>query len=69
VIKLLVIDDDLLMTQALASGLANQEFESIQTANNASEAMKKFRTFKPDVDLEGQSPPPSRPFGSLCWLI
>jgi two-component system nitrate/nitrite response regulator NarL len=51
VIKLLVIDDDLLMTQALASGLANQEFESIQTANNASEAMKKFRIFKPDVCL------------------
>ena len=51
VLKLLVIDDDLLMTQALASGLANHDFESIQTANDAAEAMKIFRVFAPDVCL------------------
>ena len=48
-IKVLVIDDDSLMTKALASGLSNYGFDRIQTANSASEAMSNFRSFKPDV--------------------
>lgn len=49
--KLLIVEDDSMMLQALASGLAASGISNVETANSASLAMQKFRSFKPDVSL------------------
>ena len=49
--KLLIVEDDSMMLQALSSGLAANGISSVELANSASMAMQKFRSFKPDVSL------------------
>jgi DNA-binding NarL/FixJ family response regulator len=50
-VKLLIVEDDSMMLQALASGLAANGINNVEIANSASLAMQKFRSFKPDVSL------------------
>jgi DNA-binding NarL/FixJ family response regulator len=50
-VKLLIVEDDSMMLQALSSGLAANGISSVELANSASMAMQKFRSFKPDVSL------------------
>jgi len=49
--KLLIVEDDSMMLQALSSGLNANGISNVEVANSASIAMQKFRTFKPDVSL------------------
>jgi DNA-binding NarL/FixJ family response regulator len=49
--KLLIVEDDSMMLQALSSGLVATGISSVEIANSASIAMQKFRSFKPDVSL------------------
>jgi len=49
--KLLIVEDDSMMLQALSSGLMANGISNIEIANSASLAMQKFRSFKPDVSL------------------
>jgi DNA-binding NarL/FixJ family response regulator len=49
--KLLIVEDDSMMLQALSSGLIANGISNVETAKSASIAMQKFRTFKPDVSL------------------
>jgi DNA-binding NarL/FixJ family response regulator len=49
--KLLIVEDDSMMLQALSSGLIANGISNVEVANSASIAMQKFRTFKPDVSL------------------
>ena len=49
--KLLIVEDDSMMLQALSSGLVANGISSVELANSASIAMQKFRSFKPDVSL------------------
>jgi DNA-binding NarL/FixJ family response regulator len=49
--KLLIVEDDSMMLQALSSGLVANGISNIEVANSASIAMQKFRSFKPDVSL------------------
>ncbi len=49
--KLLIVEDDSMMLQALASGFVANGISNIEIANSASLAMQKFRSFKPDVSL------------------
>jgi DNA-binding NarL/FixJ family response regulator len=49
--KLLIVEDDSMMLQALSSGLVANGISSVEIANSASIAMQKFRNFKPDVSL------------------
>jgi len=50
-VKLLIVEDDSMMLQALSSGLVANGISSVELANSASIAMHKFRSFKPDVSL------------------
>jgi DNA-binding NarL/FixJ family response regulator len=50
-VKLLIVEDDSMMLQALSSGLVANGISSVEIANSASIAMQKFRSFKPDVSL------------------
>jgi DNA-binding NarL/FixJ family response regulator len=49
--KLLIVEDDSMMLQALSSGLMANGISDVETADTASIAMQKFRSFKPDVSL------------------
>lgn len=49
--KLLIVEDDSMMLQALSSGLIANGISDVELADSASLAMQKFRTFKPDVSL------------------
>jgi DNA-binding NarL/FixJ family response regulator len=49
--KLLIVEDDSMMLQALSSGLVANGISNVEVANSASIAMQKFRSFKPDVSL------------------
>lgn len=49
--KLLIVEDDSMMLQALSSGLIANGISDVETANTASIAMQKFRSFRPDVSL------------------
>lgn len=49
--KLLIVEDDSMMLQALSSGLIANGISNVEVANSASIAMQKFRSFKPDVSL------------------
>jgi DNA-binding NarL/FixJ family response regulator len=49
--KLLIVEDDSMMLQALSSVLVANGISSVEIANSASIAMQKFRSFKPDVSL------------------
>jgi DNA-binding NarL/FixJ family response regulator len=49
--KLLIVEDDSMMLQALASGFAANGIDNVEIANSASLAMQKFRSFKPEVSL------------------
>jgi DNA-binding NarL/FixJ family response regulator len=49
--KLLIVEDDSMMLQALSSGLVANGISNVEVANSASIAMQKFRSFKPDVTL------------------
>jgi len=50
-VKLLIVEDDSMMLQALASGLMANGISNIEIANSASLAMQKFRSFRPNVSL------------------
>jgi DNA-binding NarL/FixJ family response regulator len=50
-VKLLIVEDDSMMLQALSSGLIANGISNVEVANSASIAMQKFRSFKPDVSL------------------
>jgi DNA-binding NarL/FixJ family response regulator len=49
--KLLIVEDDSMMLQALSSVLVANGISNVEIANSASIAMQKFRSFKPDVSL------------------
>lgn len=49
--KLLIVEDDSMMLQALSSGLIANGIDEVEVADNASGAMRLFRTFQPDVSL------------------
>lgn len=49
--KLLIVEDDSMMLQALSSGIIANGIKDVEIANSASIAMQKFRSFKPDVSL------------------
>jgi DNA-binding NarL/FixJ family response regulator len=49
--KLLIVEDDSMMLQALSSGLVANGISNVEVATSASIAMQKFRSFKPDVSL------------------
>jgi DNA-binding NarL/FixJ family response regulator len=49
--KLLIVDDDSIMSQALASGLTQYGITGIEVAQSASDAMKVFRISRPNVCL------------------
>jgi two-component system nitrate/nitrite response regulator NarL len=50
-VKLLIVEDDSMMSKALASSLATHGIEEIRTANSAALAMQLFKGFNPDVCL------------------
>jgi DNA-binding NarL/FixJ family response regulator len=50
-LRLLIVEDESIMSHALATSLKNFGLSSIETANSASTAMQIFRTFQPDVCL------------------
>lgn len=49
--KLLIVEDDSIMAQTLASSLKNFGLKEIQVVKSASEAMRIFRIFQPNVCL------------------
>jgi len=49
--KLLIVEDDSMMLQALSSGLIAHGISDVEVADSASVAMRTFRTFRPDVSL------------------
>lgn len=49
--KLLIVEDDSMMLQALSSGLIANGITEVEVADSASVAMRLFRTFRPDVSL------------------
>jgi len=50
-LRLLIVEDESIMSQALANSLKNLGITQIETANSASQAMQLFRTFSPEVCL------------------
>jgi DNA-binding NarL/FixJ family response regulator len=50
-LRLLIVEDESIMSQALANSLQNLGISQIETANSASQAMQLFRTFNPEVCL------------------
>jgi DNA-binding NarL/FixJ family response regulator len=50
-LRLLIVEDESIMSQALANSLQNLGISQIETANSASHAMQIFRTFNPEVCL------------------
>jgi DNA-binding NarL/FixJ family response regulator len=50
-VKLLIVEDDSMMLQALSSGLIANGITEVEVADSASVAMRLFRTFRPDVSL------------------
>jgi DNA-binding NarL/FixJ family response regulator len=50
-LRLLIVEDESIMSQALANSLQNLGISQIETANSASQAMQIFRTFNPEVCL------------------
>jgi DNA-binding NarL/FixJ family response regulator len=50
-LRLLIVEDESIMSQALANSLQNLGISQIETANSASYAMQIFRTFNPEVCL------------------
>jgi DNA-binding NarL/FixJ family response regulator len=50
-LRLLIVEDDSIMSQTLANSLQNLGISQIETANSASYAMQIFRTFNPEVCL------------------
>lgn len=50
-LKLLIVEDESIMSHTLANSLKNLGISHIQTANSASAAMQIFRIFTPDVCL------------------
>jgi DNA-binding NarL/FixJ family response regulator len=50
-LKLLIVEDESIMSHALATSLKNFGVGEIQTANSASSAMQIFRSFQPNVCL------------------
>jgi DNA-binding NarL/FixJ family response regulator len=50
-VKLLIVEDDSMMLQALSSGLIANGIDEVEVANSASAAMRLFRTFRPNVSL------------------
>lgn len=49
--KLLIVDDDSILSQALALSLKSFDFSVIDTANTATTALEKFNEVKPDICL------------------
>jgi DNA-binding NarL/FixJ family response regulator len=49
--KLLIVEDDSMMLQALSIGLIANGITEVEVADSASVAMRLFRTFRPDVSL------------------
>lgn len=50
-LKLLIVEDESIMSHALATSLKNFGVAEIETANSASKAMQIFRSFQPNVCL------------------
>lgn len=50
-LKLLIVEDESIMSHALANSLKNLGISHIETANSASSAMQIFRGFTPEVCL------------------
>jgi DNA-binding NarL/FixJ family response regulator len=50
-LRLLIVEDESIMSHALATSLKNLGVGEIQTANSASSAMQIFRSFQPNVCL------------------
>ena len=50
-LRLLIVEDESIMSQALANSLHNLGISQIETANSASQAMQLFRSFNPEVCL------------------
>ena len=50
-LKLLIVEDESIMSHTLATSLKNFGLAEIQTANSASSAMQIFRSFQPNVCL------------------
>jgi DNA-binding NarL/FixJ family response regulator len=50
-LRLLIVEDESIMSHALATSLKNFGLVEIQTANSASSAMQIFRSFQPNVCL------------------
>ena len=50
-LRLLIVEDESIMSHALATSLKNFGLADIQTANSASSAMQIFRSFQPNVCL------------------
>ena len=50
-LRLLIVEDESIMSHALATSLKNFGVGEIQTANSASSAMQIFRSFQPNVCL------------------
>jgi DNA-binding NarL/FixJ family response regulator len=50
-LKLLIVEDESMMSHALATSLKNFGLAEIETANSASTAMQLFRSFQPNVCL------------------
>ncbi|CAN2175156.1 CitB Response regulator containing a CheY-like receiver domain and an HTH DNA-binding domain [Candidatus Nanopelagicaceae bacterium] len=50
-LRLLIVEDESIMSQALANSLQNLGISQIETANSASKAMQLFRSFNPEVCL------------------
>lgn len=47
--KLLIVDDSLIMRRAIERTLISDRFEEIRLASNGRLAVEEFKTFKPDV--------------------
>jgi len=50
-LRLLIVEDESIMSHALATSLKNFGVSEIETANTASKAMQIFRSFQPNVCL------------------
>lgn len=47
--KLLVVDDSLIVRRAIERNLISDRFSEIRLANNGRAAVEEFKTFRPDV--------------------
>jgi two-component system, chemotaxis family, chemotaxis protein CheY len=47
--KLLIVDDSLIMRRAIERTLVSERFEEIRLASNGRLAVEEFKNFKPDV--------------------